>query len=418
MLIIEIRRNRNVNPNQPGNSGGLNAGDVASASEDPHPEIPFPIVGVGASAGGLEAFTQLLQHLPTNSGMAFVLVQHLDPKHESILTTLLSKVTKMAVQEVKEGMALEPNSVYVIPPAMDITIAKGKLTLEPRSTSARGQHMPIDLFFRSLAEIQGANAVGVVLSGSGSDGALGVEEIHSKGGITIAQDPLSSKFDGMPRSAIATGCVNYILTPEKIARELERMGQHPYLKEYSEAQPQTEEPDAPGGDLNKIFGLLRTKTGVDFSLSKRSTLETRISRRMVLHKVENLWDYLVYLKENTKEVESLYHDILIKVTRFFRDPETFEVLTSKVLTPMVREKPPEAPFRFWVPGCATGEEVYSLAICLLEFLGDLASQTPIQIFGSDISEMALGKARAATYIENIAQDVSPERLRRFFNKSN
>lgn len=389
--------------------------ELRSSNQQPH--NPFPVVGVGASAGGLEAFTQLLQQIPVDNGMAFVVIQHLDPKHESILAGLLAKVAKMPVHEVKEGMPVKPNHIYVMPSEMDIAIMDGNLSLIPR-TITRGQHMPIDTFFCSLADIQAGGAIGIILSGNGSDGALGVQEIYSKGGIVLVQDPSSAKFDGMPRSAIATGCAHFILPPEGIAKELARIGRHPYVNGRSSGVEKKDDtaPTATN-DLDKIFGLMRNKTGVDFSSYKRSTIDRRIQRRMVLQKIENLSDYLAYLKENPAEIDNLYNDILIKVTRFFRDPETFEVLKNKIFEEMIRNKPSDAPIRFWVPACSTGEEVYSLAICLLEFLGDRTSNAPIQIFGTDISDKALEKARAGLYIENIEADVSPERLRRFFTKT-
>lgn len=381
------------------------------------PHNPFPVVGVGASAGGLEAFTQLLQKIPTDSGMAFVVIQHLDPKHESILSGLLAKVAKIPVHEVKEGMRIEPNHVYVIPSEMDIAIMDGSLSLIPRKIT-RGQHMPIDTFFCSLADIQASGAIGIILSGNGSDGALGVQEIQSKGGIVLVQEPSSAKFDGMPKSALATGCAHFVLPPEGIAKELARLGHHPYVKGRSNDVGKKDEALPATNDLDKIFGLMRNKTGVDFSSYKRSTVDRRIQRRMVLQKTENLSDYLAYLKENPAEIDHLYNDILIKVTRFFRDPSVFEILKSKVFSGMLLNKSSDTPIRFWVPACSTGEEVYSLAICLLEFLGDRASNAPIQIFGTDISDKALEKARAGIYIENIEADVSLERLRRFFMKTN
>ena len=405
-------------PNPSPHSGpSISAKDETPPEEAP-PNCPFPIVGVGASAGGLDAFTRFLQHLPEDTGMAFVLVQHLAPDHESILADLLSKATKMPVQEAREGLPVTPNRVYVIPPEKDITILGGVLSLHPRTTTSHGTHMPVDLFFRSLAEIQGAKAIGVVLSGNGSDGALGVEEIHSKGGLTLSQDPLSAQFDGMPRSAVSTGCVNFVLSPEQIGEELGRIGRHPYLIGRVPLPDKTDEAPSEGGDdLAKVFRLLRVKTGVDFSLYKRATINRRILRRMVLQKIGSFPDYIARLESDPAEVDALYHDILIKVTRFFRDPKIFEILKTKIFGEIAREKSSGAPIRLWVPGCSTGEEVYSLAICLLEFLGDRDSHIPIQIFGSDISERSLEKARAAVYIENIAADVSPERLRRFFNKT-
>ncbi len=409
----------NVKTNQPLTNGSTDPTTDGDPSEDPRPANPFPIVGVGASAGGLEAFTKFLQHLPADTGMAFVLVQHLAPDHESFLTHILAKATSMKVEEARERTKIIPNCIYVIPPSKDITISAGDLILEPRTMEPNGTHMPIDIFFRSLAGIQGVKAIGIILSGNGSDGALGLEEINSKGGITIAQAPESAKFDGMPKSAIATGSVNEVLPPEEIAKELARISRHSYINGASYPQTKVDEvPSKPGQEMGDIFSLLRKKTGVDFSLYKRSTLDRRISRRMVLKTIGNLPDYLAYLKENPVEVEGLFNDILIKVTRFFRDPETFEILTNKIFGEIIKDKSANTPIRLWVAGCSTGEEVYSLAICLLEFLGRKSSGNPIQIFGSDISQKALDRARAGTYLENIAVDISPERLQRFFTKAN
>lgn len=378
--------------------------------------LNFPIVGIGASAGGLEAFTQLLDHLSSDTGMAYVLVQHLDPKHESILTELLSRATKMPVSQVKDGMPVEPNHVYVIPPNTNMAIVHRILQLVPR-TETRGQHMPIDYFLRALAEDQGSRAIGVILSGTASDGALGLEAIKAEGGITFVQDEKSAKYSGMPRSAIAVSPVDFILPPEGIAKELARIGRHPYVIHAQITEAETPFPKSEEEVFGKIFMLLRSATGVDFTHYKYNTLRRRILRRMALHKFEKPGDYLKYLKDNRAEMEALYQEILIKVTGFFREPETFEALKREVFPKLMANRPQDQAIRLWVPGCATGEEVYSLAICLLEFLDEKRGPTiPIQIFATDISEAALEKGRAGLYIENIALDVSPERLRRFFVK--
>ncbi len=374
----------------------------------------FPVVGIGASAGGLEAFTQLLEFLPHDTGMAFVLVQHLAPKHESMLTELLSRATRMPVAEVKDGMKVESDHIYVIPPNTNMAILHGVLHLMPRPATL-GQHMPIDYFLRSLAEDQKSTAIGVILSGTASDGALGLKAIKAEGGITFAQDEKTAKYDGMPRSAIAAGYVDFILAPDKIAKELARLGRHPYVS-HVKVERAGELLAEDGDDFNKILIVLRAATGVDFTYYKHSTIQRRIVRRMVLLKIDDLKNYVKYLQANAGEVEALYNDILINVTGFFRDPETFEILTEKVFPSIMKNRSPDEPIRIWVPGCSTGEEPYSIAISLLEFLGDRATSTPIQIFATDISEVAIEKARAGIFIENIALDVSPERLRRFFVK--
>jgi PAS domain S-box-containing protein len=370
----------------------------------------FPVVGIGASAGGLEAFTLLLRALPGETGAGFVLIQHLDPTHQSILTELLSKATSMPVSEAKEDMEVKPNHVYVIPPNQNMAISDGTLKLTPR-TEARGHAMPIDHFFRSIAEDQGNTAIGVILSGTGSDGTLGLAAIKAEGGVTFAQDEESAKYYGMPRSAIAAGCVDSVLTPEGIAAELARIGSHPYV-----TKPTTAEDLVPPGELvlGNIFAVLRNATGVDFTNYRRTTINRRIARRMLLHKVDNTEDYVGLLRGNPAEVRALYQDMLINVTSFFRHPESFEVLKRIIYPEIMKDRSPQMPIRIWAPGCSSGEETYSLAISLLEFLGDNITSIPIQLFGTDLSEAGVKKARTGIYPENIQADVTPERLRRFF----
>jgi two-component system CheB/CheR fusion protein len=374
---------------------------------------PFPVVGIGASAGGLEAFTQLLKDLSADTGMAFVLVQHLDPKHESMLTELIARATTMPVTEVKDGMRVKPDHVYVIPPNTYMSISGEVLALTPRS-EIPGQHRPVDHFLTSLAEDRGSSAIGVILSGTASDGTLGLKAIKAEGGITFAQDR-TAKYDGMPRSAIAAGCVDFILPPGRIARELVRIGRHPYVAPLK-TQDVEVLPEGGENDLRRIFRLLLRSTGVDFTDYKHSTIERRIARRMVLQRIERREDYVQYLRDNPGEVEALYGDILITVTGFFRDPGAFLALKQKVFLPITTDRSPETSIRVWVPGCATGEEAYSIAICLLEFLGETATNIPIQIFGTDINEMAIEKARSGIYTKSITTDVSAQRLRRFFVK--
>ena len=376
-------------------------------------ERPFCIVGIGASAGGLEALTPLLEELPSDTGMAFVFIQHLSPTHKSILSGLLSRLTRMPVQQAEDGMKVEPNRVYVIPPEMDIALSG--LTFRLTARAGNGPHMPVDTFFRSLAESHGKKSVGIVLSGNGSDGCLGLQEIWAKGGVTFAQKPESAKFDGMPRSAIATGCVNFVLTPAEIAREILVLTG---VRDRALGFDSDEVPAGQEGDLKKILELLRTYTGIDFDLYKPGTVNRRIQRRLALRQMEKLSDYLACLKDDPEEVESLCNDVLIKVTRFFRDPEMFETLKKAVFGRIIEGKSKAAPVRMWVSGCSTGEEVYSLAIALLEFMADQGVKVPIQIFGTDVSEAALEKARRGLYISNIAIDVSPERLSRFFTEVN
>jgi two-component system, chemotaxis family, CheB/CheR fusion protein len=357
----------------------------------------------------------LLARLPVDTGMAFVLVMHLDPAHESILTELLAKATRMPVSEVQDGVAVAPDHVYVMPRNTSMAIEGGALRLRPRQ-EGRGQHRPIDSFLQSLAEDRNARAVGVILSGTATDGTLGLEAIKAEDGITFAQDPQSAKFDSMPRSAIAAGCVDFILSPEEIAKELARISLHPYVVPAATAKPDAEETPHPAGKngFNKILTLLRRTTGVDFSLYKTNTLHRRIRRRMILNKLDGLDEYAHYLRENAAEVEHLYQDILINVTNFFRNPESFEVLKEKIFPRLIEQRTTDEPLRIWVMGCSTGEEAYSIAMAFTEFIGERSGHIPVQIFATDINEKSIERARAGLYSKNITADVSPEHLRRFF----
>jgi two-component system CheB/CheR fusion protein len=371
-----------------------------------------PVVGIGASAGGLEAFQQLLSHLPTTTGLAFVIVQHLAPQHSSMLSELLSRSTKIPVREVEEGMAVAPDHIYVIPPNTNMVISEGQLHLMSRRETEL-QHMPIDCFLTSLAEDLKEKAIGVVLSGTASDGTQGVKAIKAEGGITFAQDEKSAKYDSMPRNAIATGCVDFILPPEGIARELTSIGRHPYVVHGH--GPDVDDL-VPGGDdeINQILGLVRATSGDDFAHYRKSTIRRRIKRRMVLHKIEEVSQYLRHLHGNGEELQKLYQDLLIGVTSFFRDPAVFQRLTKTVLPALMKNRSMDSALRVWVPGCSTGEEAYSIAICVLEFLSETKSNVSIQIFGTDVSAAAIEKARVGKYAEAVAAEVSPERLRRFF----
>lgn len=377
----------------------------------------FPIVGVGASAGGLEAFKQFLSALPIDSGMAFVLVQHLDPNHESMSADILSRVTRMPVIEVKDGMRADANHIYVIPPGFGMGILHGVLRLLPR-IETRGHQRAIDFFFRSLAEDRKHLAVGVILSGSGSDGTEGLGVIKAEGGITFAQSPESAKFADMPRSAIASGAVDLTLSPKEIAGELTSIAHHRFTFVHEYRTPATAKIAlTPSDALSQIFLLLRNHCHVDFTHYKPNTIQRRLERRMILRKMKDLDTYSRFLVGNPDEVRALYADILIHVTSFFRDPEAFKSLGHEVLPRLLKDRRPGVPVRVWVPACSTGEEVYSIAILLLESLGERATSIPIQIFASDISEPAIQKARTGEYPESISRDVSPERLNRFFTKT-
>ncbi|MEG3896420.1 MULTISPECIES: chemotaxis protein CheB [unclassified Microcoleus] len=378
----------------------------------PETEAPFPIVGIAASAGGLEAFTELLNHLPTDTGMAFVLIQHLAPDHKSLLSEILARTTQMPVNEVKDGIAVEPNQVYVIPPNTKMVLCKGVLQLSPRE-KIYGKYMPGDAFFTSLAIDRGHKAIAVVLSGGDGDGSLGLKAIKAAGGMTFAQSQDTAKFDGMPTTAVATGNVDFVLPPEKIAEELANYSHSPLLTDPLLLTKIEESPEQ-GDALATIFALLKSTAGVDFSHYKPTTIARRIQRRMVLYKLESLEDYAEYLRQNSAEVTALYEEILIHVTSFFRDPEAFQKLKELVFPAITQNKSAEVPIRIWVAGCSTGEEVYSIAICLLEFLSAQIIPPPIQIFATDISEQAIGKARSGVYSENQMVDVSPQRRTRFF----
>jgi two-component system, chemotaxis family, CheB/CheR fusion protein len=390
---------------------------VKTSQGSPKPEADaraLSIVGVGASAGGLEAFEELLAALPKDSGMAFVLVQHLSPTHESVLSQLLGKSTKMPVVEVKDGTKVEGNRVYVIPPNADMSITRGVLHLSSIDPD-RARRMPIDVFFRSLAEDRQGRAIGVILSGTASDGTLGLQAIKAVGGVTFAQDDESAKYSGMPRSAVAAGNVDFVLPPPHIARELERIARHADIF-AADDQPGAEEDGQPDETLGKILAVLKNKSRVDFSFYKPGTIKRRVTRRMFLLKMDTLSQYLHHLRKTPEEVENLFHDVLINVTGFFRDPEAFRILRVKAFPQVMKDKGPQHPVRIWVPGCATGEEAYSIAILLNEYFDDKTHPVQCQIFATDVSDDIVQKARVALYSESIAADISAERLRRHFQK--
>jgi two-component system, chemotaxis family, CheB/CheR fusion protein len=349
----------------------------------------------------------MLGAMPVDTGMAFVLVQHLAPKHASLLSEILSRATEMPVMEVHDEPQVQPNRVYVIPPDRNMIVVRGILQLLPRE-QGRGRHQPIDFFLRSLAEDQGDRAIGVILSGTATDGTLGLEQIKAEGGITFAQDDTAQQ-GSMPHSAIATGCVDFVLSPAAIAAEIGRIARHPHLALPARAKPRSVE-----ADLGKILEILRRDRDVDFSLYKASSLHRRIHRRMVLHKMEKAESYARFLRRNPGEVEALYQDILINVTRFFRDPETFAALKAEVLPGLLRNRSLDEPVRVWVLGCSTGEEAYSVAILFAELTEGRRNRHPVQVFATDLNGTVIEKARAGVYPKSIEHDVSPERLQRFF----
>jgi two-component system CheB/CheR fusion protein len=402
------RNSKNATPAKPKRTGGAKSTKAEAKNEH------FPIVGIGASAGGLEAVTQLLRSLPSHTGMAYVLVQHLDPTHESALTTILARATEMPVGEARHNVKLEPNQLYVIPPNKMMTMSNRRLRLSPRRDV--NMHLPVDAFLCALAEAEGPHAIGVVLSGNGSDGTQGLLAIKAAGGITCAQDEKSAKYPGMPGSAIAAGCVDFIMPPDRLAKELAQLAGHPFVAPGPEKEPKAT-PSAEDEVFEDIITTLRHRMGVDFTHYKHATLRRRIQRRMVLHKYETLKNYADYVRSHSTEAKELYNDILIHVTGFFRDTTMFQALKRRVFPRLVKGRHTDQALRLWVPGCSTGEEVYSIAISLLEFMGDRGLHHTIQIFGTDINDTALERARAGVYPASIKTDVSAERLRRYFVKT-
>lgn len=388
---------------------------LAAASEK-QSLAPFPIVGIGASAGGLDAFTDLLKHLPLDTGMGFVLVQHLDPQHTSALPQLLARTTSMRVSEVTDNLRVEPNHIYVIPPNANLSIVRGALKLQPRQ-ARRVPHHSVDFFFESLARDRRERAIGVILSGTATDGMAGMEAIKAEGGITFAQDE-SARYDSMPRSAIAAGCVDFVLSPENIANELARIAKHPYVAGHPPervAPFEAEKESAAKNGFKKILLLLRNHSGVDFSLYKSTTIRRRIGRRMLLNKINRPDAYANFLRGKPKELSALYTDMLISVTAFFRNPAAFEVLKKKVFPKLVKPQR-DQPLRVWVPGCSSGQEAYSIAMALVEFAERSGQGRRLQLFATDVNEALLDKARAGFYAESLVHDLSPGRLRRFFVK--
>ena len=368
----------------------------------------FPIVGLGASAGGLEALEQFFRAVPAGIGMAFVVVQHLDPSHPSILTEILQRSSLLPVLEVQDQMQVEADHVYVIPPNRDLAILHRVLQLhEP--IEARGHRLPIDGFLRSLAEDQAENSAGIILSGTGSDGTLGLRAIYGAGGLCLAQDIATARYDGMPSSAIAAGYVNRILVPDAMPQTL--------LETFrSAAHLPAAVKRAPSAGLNRILMLLRATTGHDFSLYKISTVGRRIERRMTQHGIADADAYARYLKEHPAELQTMFRELLINVTSFFRDPLAFEVLKTTVLRDLLASKADGDGLRIWVAGCASGEEAYSIAILLRELMDESHTDVKVQLYATDLDDDAITTARLGFYPVNIAQDLTPERLGRFFSR--
>jgi len=399
------------------------------SKEDPLPvRIPvpqlekgmFPVVGIGASAGGLEAFKELLAALSDKAGMAYVLVPHLDPSHHSLLTEILSGSTRMPVAEVNDGMAVEPDHIYVIPPNKSMGLSGGKFALVAREPTLT-PHMPIDYFLTSLATERGERSIGIILSGTASDGTQGCIAIKVAGGITLAQDEKSAKYFDMPWNAVQGGSVDFVLPPQEIARALARIGRRLRAAPLGETPSELGPATAPS-DLDALFSILHKSLGVDFRYYKQSTVQRRIRRRMALRNFLKLKDYVRVLRQDSEELQALYQDLLIHVTEFFRDQGAFEALRNKILPSVLHgRKAEEGQLRIWVPGCSTGQEAYSVAMVVLEYLWDSGQKSKtspphpgVQIFATDISDTALERARSGVYSANALQGVSKERLKRFF----
>jgi two-component system CheB/CheR fusion protein len=391
----------------------VKAAPVPPTPSFPKPRSSFPVVGIGASAGGLEALEQFLKGVPEGSGMAFVVVQHMDPTHKGILVELLQRVTPMQVLQVKDRLRIAPDRVYVIPPNKDLSILHGALHLLPPA-APRGLRLPIDFFFRALAEDCQGRSIGVILSGMGSDGTLGLRAIKEKAGVVFVQDPATAKFDGMPRSAIDAGMADVVDAAEKLpGRIIEYLKHAPFAEKPGLARESKAQ-----SALDKIFILLRTQTGHDFSMYKRSTIYRRVERRMGLHQLDKIAAYVRFLRQNPQEIDLLFKELLIGVTSFFRDSPAWGQLRDELLPALLEAHPKGAALRAWVCGCSTGEEAYSLVMVFKEALEKArsAGKFSLQVFATDLDRDAIEKARAGLFPANIAGDVSPERLQRFFAK--
>ncbi len=373
----------------------------------------FRIVGIGASAGGLEALEEFFRAVPENLQLAFVVVQHLSPDYKSLMVELLSKYTSMEVKRAEDGMEVEVSHVYLIPPRKNLKIYHGKLFLTEQDHS-HSLNLPIDIFLRSLAEDQKERSIGIILSGTGSDGTLGIRAVKGAGGLVFAQDNISAKFDGMPRSASATGMVDYVLPPKDITQELARIIQHPLLDHSSEKDDEIAKQHSTV--IAKILSRIRDVVGVDFSAYKDSTVIRRIERRIGINQLDSTEEYAAYLESSMKEVHVLYKDLLIGVTRFFRDTEAFDRLKETAVHDLLKEKQDSQQLRLWCMACSTGEEAYSLAILFYEKMQELNIDYDVKIFATDIDRESIEYAGLGVYPESIVTDVNQERLQKFFTK--
>ena len=396
---------QSLNTNMKKNPKSAETGTVKSKT----PDEDFPVVGIGASAGGLEALEKFFINMPHDSGMAFVIVMHFDPASKSLMSEILKRYTKMKVVQVEEGMKVEPNNIYIIPPNKDMAILRGVLhLLEP--VVRKGIRHPIDFFLRSLADDKREKSICIILSGTGTEGTLGLKAVKGEDGIVMVQDVKSAAYDGMPASAIATGLADYILPPEKMPEQLVK-----YLKQsLIRGARKHENISIHDNSLQKIIILIRDKTGHDFSLYKQSTITRNVERRMNIHQIDDISDYIRYLQENPPEIDTLYKGLLIGVTKFFRDPQAYEILKKDIIPELLRNK---TTARVWVPACSTGEEAYSMAIVFKEHLDETNCNIKVQIFATDVDRTAIEISRTGVYPDSIADDVSQERLARFFRKN-
>lgn len=389
---------------------------MPKASKSTEKKIPsknlFPVVGIGASAGGLEAFKKLVGAIPANSGMAYILVQHLHPEHNSALPEILQRETSVPVQEVSDNAKVKRDNIYVIPANRILVANAGVLQLSPRPDGKKNNL--IDIFFSSLAEVHKAESIGIVLSGTGVDGTMGLKKIKDEGGITFAQDPGSATYENMPHNAVKAEVADFILLPEQMPHR---------LMELMQTMDNSDEGGLPGSgeklveeSYRRILSLVRLRFGADFNFYKQTTVRRRILRRLAILKIEKVAEYLRHLQESREEQGTLFHDLLIPVTSFFRDAHIFENICGTVFPELLKDKSHVNPLRIWVAGCSTGEEAYSMDICLYEFLSDKSSNVKIQIFVTDISEHSIAKARAGVYSKRQLEGVSDQRLQQFFTK--
>ena len=375
-------------------------------------EQGFPIAALGASAGGLEAFETFFNVMPSDSGIAFVVIAHLDPTHVSLLPELIQRHTKMPVIPIKDGMTVEPNHVYVIPPNKQLTLLNGTLLLL-ELPQPRALNLPIDFFFRSLAKDQGSGAICIILSGTGSDGTQGLKEIKGCAGMVMVQDEASAKYDGMPRSAIATGLADFVLAPDLMPEQLIKYTRHTVFKAPAEDIPAR---GMASNELQKIYIALRARSDHDFSQYKKNTIYRRIERRMNVHQIDDINDYVSFLQDSDREIDILFKELLIGVTSFFRDTPAFDALRNVYLPEYLANKPEGYTIRVWVTACSSGEEAYSWAILLHECMRKMDRHFNVQIFATDLDKDAIAVARTGLYTESILADVSAQRLKLYFNK--